>query len=289
MLRGWRHQLHVRVVRAVESGVEAVLAGRLAAERAHLDRRLDTLAEQLRGEVAGLHEALHAREVRDRRDLLAAGERAAVASSAAFVEAMMPAARTFPTPADTLDHALKLAPTGGMALEFGVYSGATLAVIAAARGGHQVYGFDSFAGLPEPWRAGFSVGTFALDTPPEVSGAALVTGWFADTLPGFLATHPGPVDLLHLDADLYSSTATVLESVGPRLRKGSVVVFDEYLNHPGWQHGEHQAWSEYTARTRTWFRYEAFTHDHEQVVVVIDTPPRPGSTHPAVGDPAGDT
>ena len=37
----------------------------------------------------------------------------------------------------------------------------------------------------------------------------------------------------------------MLEHVGPRLRPGSVVVFDEYLNHPGWEDGEHRAWTEY--------------------------------------------
>ena len=272
MLQRLRHQLHRRLVRTLELGVDAALAHHLAAERDHLDRRLDSMAQMCRDEIAGLRQALHAREVRDRRDLLAAGERAAVASSAAFVTNMMPAARTFPNPPDTLDYALKLAPTGGLALEFGVYSGTTLTRIAAARGGHGVYGFDSFTGLPEPWRAGFTTGTFVLDSPPEVPGAELVTGWFADTLPGFLATHPGPVDFVHLDADLYSSTASVLIEVGPRLQTGSVLVFDEYFNYPGWQHGEHLAWTEYTTRTGTSFRYEAFTHDHEQVVVVIETP-----------------
>jgi hypothetical protein len=61
---------------------------------------------------------------------------------------------------------------------------------------------------------------------------------------------------------------TVLAAVGSRLRPGSVVIVDEYLNHPGWQHGEHRAWSEYVTSSGLRFRYEALTHDHEQVVVV---------------------
>lgn len=264
--------MHVRLVGAVESGVEAVLARRLETQREHFDHRLDMLEGLLRDEVDALRVELHAREVRDRRDMLAAGERAAVASSAAFVQEKMVGARTFPSPRETLEHALSLAPDGGMTLEFGVYSGTTLTQIAEARGGVGVYGFDSFAGLPEDWRAGFCRGTFAVESPPQVPGAELVIGWFADTLPGFLAAHPGPVDVLHLDADLYSATATVLAAVGPRLRPGSVVIFDEYLNHPGWQHGEHQAWSEYVASSGLRFRYEALTHDHEQVVVVVGAP-----------------
>lgn len=271
-----RHALHVRLIRAVERGAAAAVEAQVAPRLDALDARAREHAAELaavRGaihqEVAALRDELHAREVRERRDMLAAGERDAVASSARFVRDAMPGARTFPHPTATLEHALALAPRGGMALEFGVYSGTTLRAIAQARGDGRVHGFDSFQGLPEDWRAGFTAGTFDDAEPPEVPGAELVVGWFADTLPAFLAEHPGPVDLLHLDADLYSSTATVLEHVGPRLHPGSVVVFDEYLNHPGWEQGEHRAWTEYVDRTGLHFSYEAFTHDSEQVVVVV--------------------
>jgi predicted O-methyltransferase YrrM len=263
-----RHALNVRLVRAVEAATDARVTPRLEALEARAREHAETLAA-VRGEIAALSADLHAREVRDRRDMLAAGERDAVASSARFVREAMPGARTFPDPSATLAHALGLAPRGGMALEFGVYTGTTLRAIAEARGDGRVHGFDSFQGLPEDWRAGFATGTFAVTEPPEVPGAELVIGWFADTLPAFLDAHPGPVDLLHLDADLYSSTATVLAHVGHRLRPGSVVLFDEYLNHPGWEDGEHRAWSEYLERTGTAATYEAFTHDNEQVVVVI--------------------
>jgi predicted O-methyltransferase YrrM len=267
-----RHALDVRLVRAVERAIDARVTPRLDALEARAREHAASLAA-VRAEIAALSADLHAREVRERRDMLAAGERDAVASSARFVRDAMPGARTFPDPAATLVHALGLAPRGGMALEFGVYTGTTLRAIADARGDGRVYGFDSFQGLPEDWRAGFAAGAFAVTEPPEVPGAELVTGWFADTLPAFLDAHPGPVDLLHLDADLYSSTATVLELVGPRLRPGSVVVFDEYLNHPGWEDGEHRAWTEYRERTGTGATYEAFTHDNEQVVVVITSVP----------------
>lgn len=262
-----RH-LRVLLARAVGPVVDDVVRARFD----EADRRAEARLDALRGEMGDLRRALHDREVRDRRDMLAAGERDAVASSACFVRDAMRGARTFPSPAATLDHALSLAPRGGLALEFGVFSGTTLRRIAADRADGAVYGFDSFRGLPEDWRAGFRAGTFDVAEPPRVDGAELVVGWFAETLPDFLAAHPGPVDLLHLDADLYSSTRTVLEAVGPRLRPGSVLVFDEYLNHPGWEAGEHRAWSEFVAATGTTFSYEAFTHDHEQVVVVVTAP-----------------
>lgn len=73
--------------------------------------------------------ALHEVEFRSRRDLWAAGEREAAASSARFARDVMPTARAFNDSIATLEHALSLAPPEGMALEFGVYRGRTLKVI----------------------------------------------------------------------------------------------------------------------------------------------------------------
>lgn len=250
---------------AVRDGLYRIVDEAVARHAAELHRRIDELQAEVRSQR--VLDALHAREVRDRRDMIAAAERAAVESSAEFVQREMREARNFPHPHATLEHALSLAPQGGMALEFGVYSGTTLKIIAASRANGGVYGFDSFEGLPENWRTGFDTGSFGVDAPPDVPGAELVVGWFDDTLPGFLAEHEGPVDLLHVDSDLYSSAATVLRLVGPRLHPGSVIVFDEFLNYAGWEQHEARAWQEYVAEHEIEFRYEAYTHDHEQVVV----------------------
>lgn len=223
----------------------------------------------LTAEVERVLKAVHDVEFRSRRDLWAAGERQAAASSARFAREVMPMAAVFDDPIATLEHALSLAPADGMALEFGVYKGRTLHVIATARGNQQVFGFDSFQGLPEDWRSGLPAGTFATDNIPDIPGAELVVGWFADTLPDFLAHHPGPVSFLHVDADLYSSAVTVFTHVGPRLRPGSVIVFDEYFNYPGWQRHEHRAWQEFVAAAALEFQYVAYTGNNEQVALVI--------------------
>jgi predicted O-methyltransferase YrrM len=228
------------------------------------------LARVVRAEV---ERAVRDVEFRARRDLLAAGERDAALSSARFAHRMMPTAREFHEPIATLQYALDLAPSGGMALEFGVFRGRSLSVIAETRKGRGVFGFDSFQGLPEDYRPHVRQGAFALDRAPEVEGAELVVGWFEDTLPDFLGTHPGPVDFLHVDGDLYSSTVTVLSLVGPRLHAGSVVVFDEFFNWPGWEDdGEFRAWQEYLERTGTQAEYVAYSSNDEQVVVRIVEP-----------------
>lgn len=223
----------------------------------------------LTAEVNRAIKALHEVEFRSRRDLCAAGEREAAASSERFARAAMPTVRTFHHPIATLEHALSLAPDVGMALEFGVFSGRTLAVIADAREGKQVFGFDSFQGLPEDWRSNIPAGTFQTDQLPDVPGAELVVGWFEDTLPDFLTTHPEPVAFLHMDADLYSSTATVLKHVAPRLQPGCVIVFDEYFNYPGWEQHEYRAWQEFVADHDIEFHYAAYTSNNEQVALVI--------------------
>jgi len=271
-----RAAIRTRLVRVVDEVVTAhrrELEARLTAHQREWETMLTAHRHEvqaaLTAEVERVIKAVHDVEFRSRRDLWAAGERQAATSSERFAREAMPTAEVFDDPIATLKHALSLAPDGGMALEFGVYEGRTLRVIAAARNSRQVFGFDSFQGLPEDWRSGLPAGTFATGNVPDVPGTELVVGWFADTLPDFLARHPDPVSFLHLDADLYSSTVTVLKHVGPRLRPGSVIVFDEYFNYPGWQQHEHRAWQEFVAASAVEFQYVAYTCNNEQVAVVV--------------------
>lgn len=228
-----------------------------------LDQQADVLQrlDALQGRLARA-------ELLQRRDLVYAADLAATRSSAAFVAQHMPKAMSFGHPDETLEHALSQVAVDGLTLEFGVAGGHTLGLIAIARPA-PVYGFDSFLGLPDNWRTGFSVGAFAEAAAPRVSGAELVVGMFADTLPEFLSRHPGPVAFLHLDADLYSSTSDVLRALEGRLVPGTVVVFDEYFNYPTWEQHEHRAWLESVQRTGLPFEYLAYTFDNEQVVVRV--------------------
>ena len=275
-----RRALRTKLQRAIQEVVEPPHAEQvrelasLRQEVSELRSRLIDMGELVRSTTERVIDQTRALEIRSRRDVRYAGDVQAARESAEFVRDHLAGARQFGHPHATLEYALSLAAVSGMALEFGVYTGTTLKVIATARPGGQVYGFDSFEGLPEHWRAGFAAGTFATETVPDVPGAELVVGWFDEVLPGFLENHPGPVDFLHIDADLYSSAATVLNLVGPRLREGSVVVFDEFFNYPGWQAHEYRAWTEYVEHTGIAFRYEAFTFDNEQVVVTLTSQPQ---------------
>lgn len=137
----------------------------------------------------------------------------------------------------------------GLYLELGVYSGGTLSCIADFFPKRTVDGFDSFEGLPEAWRWGFAKGAFSLEgaLPAVPANARLHKGWFADTLPAFLAARPNEtVVFLHVDCDLYSSARDALALLAPRIAPGTVIVFDELVNYPGWDRGEFRALVEAT-------------------------------------------
>src|SRR5690349_16469603 len=68
------------------------------------------------------------------------------------------AAKRLPRPAIDQVLAERLHPAHGFQLEFGVYSGTTINRIAEADYSRTVWGFDSFEGLPERWRAGYPPG-----------------------------------------------------------------------------------------------------------------------------------
>ena len=245
-----------------------------------VEDRIDRQTDEIWRMVQLLRLDMRNMEWRARRSLSYASDVAAAESSAEYLIGHMHGAQPMPHRHITLDHALAAAKdVSGMALEFGVYRGETLERIARARDDKQVYGFDSFQGLPEFWLPDHQAGRFGPDDPagvrgvPEIPGAELVVGWFDETVPGFMAEHPGPVAFLHVDCDLYSSTKTVLEHAGPRLQPGSIVVFDEYFNYPGWQGHEFRAWQEYVAATGTQFSYLAYTEDAISVACRIDAVP----------------
>jgi len=171
-----------------------------------------------------------------------------------------------------LQHSLEQARASGLVLEFGVYQGASLRFI-AQRTSDLVHGFDSFQGLPEDWTHFQRQGRFSLDnTAPrfEEPNIRIHHGLFRDTLPDFLAQNGATVRLLHIDCDLYSSTREVLEALRPRLAPGTVIVFDEYINFPGWRQHEFRAFQEFVQNFGVRYRYLAFASAYMSVAVRID-------------------
>ncbi|HEY0660672.1 MAG TPA: class I SAM-dependent methyltransferase [Lysobacter sp.] len=149
-------------------------------------------------------------------------------------------------PSNVLLRAIAAAPQQGLTLECGVYFGRSLQLIAERTRG-SVHGFDSFQGLPEAWNAREGAGSYSTAgrLPAVAENVTLHAGWFEDTLPPFFADHGGPIRLLHVDCDLYSSTRTVLAAADSHLVAGSIVVFDDFLGYPGHEQHELRAFEEF--------------------------------------------
>jgi O-methyltransferase len=136
----------------------------------------------------------------------------------------------------------------GDLLEAGVWRGGMTIFMRGVLGSlgvtdRKVWVVDSFAGLPPPdeeaeanaqwWREGAMAesletvrGNFAryglLD-----DQVVFLKGFFSDTLP----TAPiKALAILRMDADLYQSTADVLQALYPKLSVGGYLVCDDYLN-----------------------------------------------------------
>jgi len=93
------------------------------------------------------------------------------------------------------------------------------------------FGFDTFMGLPEDWGP-FKKGAMSNgNKPPEIEGSRhkFFQGIFQETLYTFLDTYEVKKrKVIHLDADLYSATLFVLTTLSPYLRKGDILLFDEF-------------------------------------------------------------
>ena len=209
--------------------------------------------------------ALRNADVSLRREL----ERRATSESADIVAAEMPDALYCAGRFANLEYSLSFRPPG-LILEFGVASGKTVRHIAKLCPGDRVYGFDSFQGLPEHWSGNrYSKRNFTQHgVLPEVpQNVELVAGWFNETLPGFLTAHPGPVGFLHVDCDIYSSTKYVLDALKDRLPAKAVIVFDEFLNYPGFRQHEYRAFHEFIAETGRKHRFVSFAGNQATAVL----------------------
>jgi len=154
---------------------------------------------------------------------------------------------------------------GSVAVEFGTGAGVTTEMIADVL---PVISFDSFQGLPENWRPGFPAGTFSELEMREIPNATIVPGWFKDTVVGY--DWPEKIALIHFDADLYSSTITCLASIGPHIKPGCILVFDEFHGYDddfhGTMPGEQQAFRDYAEPWLEWF---VIGHGREQWAIRI--------------------
>ena len=168
----------------------------------------------------------------------------------------------------------------GLVLEFGTATGRTLNQFAHWLPHNTIQGFDSWQGLPEKFND-LPAGHFAQELPWVLSNCRLIQGWFGarpaqdqSSIPEFTAQtfaneHKGPIALLHLDADLYSSTKTVLDVFAKQIVPGTVILFNEYWNHPTWLKHEYKAWQEHVKTFGRDYEYIGYASDHQEVAIRV--------------------
>ena len=177
--------------------------------------------------------------------------------------------RFFATTREVLRFGLEQATLDGLVIELGVRYGISIRWL-AEHASTTVHGFDSFEGLPEAWHVQPKGVYSTHGARPEVpANVELHVGLFDATLPGFLAAHDGPIRFANIDCDLYSSTLCALDLLGERVTRGTVLVFDEYLNNDAWREDEWKAFQEVVARRGLGYEYLAFSLFTGQAVVRI--------------------
>lgn len=156
-------------------------------------------------------------------------------------------------------------------LEFGVCQGHSFRWWAehSRHADSRFYGFDTFEGLPEKWGA-FDKGDMSANIPSmDDNRVQFIKGLFQDTVPEFLAAvnlKNGKRKILHLDADLFSSTLYTLTTLAPYLRKGDILIFDEF-NVPNHEFFAFKMFSEsYYVKTRL----VAAVNNYFQVALIIE-------------------
>lgn len=158
--------------------------------------------------------------------------------------------KTFQSVEENIQYALDNISIEGNCVEFGVYKGRSLKIIAEHYAPKAVYGFDSFEGLPDDWEVSdgnvYEKGRFSLEgNLPEVpDNAELVVGWFNETLEGWLKDHQEPLAFVHVDSDLYSSAKYILTTLNDYIKPGTIILFDELLNFESGVGVDYEYWSE---------------------------------------------
>jgi len=119
-------------------------------------------------------------------------------------------------------------------LEFGVAGGESFRawLQLSSHAQSRFFGFDSFEGLPENWQSDSPRGAYSTGGQiPHVDDAraTFVKGLFQDTVDDFSLGFTRKNRLvLHMDADLYSSTLYVLMTMQRHIRPGTIILFDEF-------------------------------------------------------------
>lgn len=260
-----RKNLRVIVASSFYAEIHEQLKSYQLVENIHYWNAIEELEVKTRIKTFKMNNLLNPHVIDTKMEL----QRRALEQTVDFIEENLMDVQSFHDRYELLDYAMGRCEIDGLILEFGVYKGETINYI-SSKTEKMVYGFDSFEGLPERWRDGYLANHFSVDELPKVNAnVQLIKGWFNASLPAFIKNKNENAALLHIDCDLYSSTQDVFRTLEKNIVKGTVIVFDEFFNYPGWQNGEFKAFSQYVEQNNVSFEYIGYTRYSQQVAVLI--------------------
>ena len=155
-------------------------------------------------------------------------------------------------------HAFNSKPLEGLVLEFGVHQGLSIGLFSQllknSNDARTIFGFDNFTGLTEDWTGMRSYGGhetraqfFDLKGKPIFTSdnVEYIIGDIENTLEMFLTSKQNPlISFIHIDTDTYTPANVILKNCRPLLGPGSVILFDQLLGYPGYEHHEYAALTE---------------------------------------------
>lgn len=160
-------------------------------------------------------------------------------------------------------------------LEFGVFQGESLKYFKNKINDKtsRFFGFDTFEGLPEKWGSVDAGGYSNHGKIPQIndSRVSFIVGLFQETLTQFIKDHSNlktKRKVIHLDADLYSSTSYVLKVIDSILTKDDILIFDEFgynLLH------EFKAFDDYCKAFSLNFSLISATKNYNQVAIKVES------------------
>ena len=184
-------------------------------------------------------------------------EERAVERSCSFIEKNSSSATNFfENQWDLRADCFKKKPSEGLILEFGVSYGRSASFfceqLSINNDSRRIFGFDTFTGLTEDWSGtDMFKGTFNRQgVPPKLNPRIkLIKGDILETLLPFLNKNSGQISFVHIDTDTYTPCLHILKNIKPRLIKGSVILFDELVGYPSFEHHELKALNEVLERS----------------------------------------
>ncbi|ADR22195.1 hypothetical protein MATR_01640 [Marivirga tractuosa] len=157
----------------------------------------------------------------------------------------------------------------GIVVECGVWRGGMAAAIGEILPNKKFFLFDSFEGLPEVqeidgkaanewqsnkesirYRDNCKAEMYEAETAMKKARAnfQLVKGWFNQTLPDF--KFDDKIDLLRLDGDWYDSTMDCFVNLYPKVKKGGLIIIDDYFAWDGCSRATHDYLSQIKSESR---------------------------------------